>query len=328
MKPYILMDKVAENTYECVVLDGLKSKVTSNSDDPPNSFRTRDLFAPHPTIPDAWKYLGRLDDRVTLMNGEKVLPLPIEGRVREEEIVREAIVFGVGKAVAGIFVFRSAKASGYSDTEFIERIWPAIEDANSRAEAFSQIPKEMVVPFPVNTEYPRTDKSTFIRAQVYKQFHNEIEEAYVNYENGQSGSLALEVPQLEDFLMQKFREDLDVALDSVKSDFFATGVDSLQAIRMWGIIKRNLDLGGRQSELSQNVVFEKPNVSELARHLYAMHNGSAVDGKDEIQIMKDLVSRYSSFQDHVAVNKPQPEKQGVVSSNATNSSFMKRSDFL
>lgn len=83
-----------DNLHEAIVLHGHSGLAMTNSDDPPNSYHTSDLFIPHPTIPDAWKFVGRMDDRVTLLNGEKVLPLPIEGRIRGHEFVKEAVVFG------------------------------------------------------------------------------------------------------------------------------------------------------------------------------------------------------------------------------------------
>jgi hypothetical protein len=86
-KPFIRMVPQGAKTFECVVLDGLPSKTTSNSDDPPNSYHTRDTFTPHSTMPDAWRYLGRLDDRITLVNGEKVLPIPYEHTIRQHDLV-------------------------------------------------------------------------------------------------------------------------------------------------------------------------------------------------------------------------------------------------
>jgi len=87
------MKRLDTDCYELVLLEGLKSKILSNSDEPPNSLHTRDLFKPHPSIADAWKYVGRVDDRITLLNGEKVLPLPMECRIKNDPIVRDAIVF-------------------------------------------------------------------------------------------------------------------------------------------------------------------------------------------------------------------------------------------
>ena len=53
------------NVCECAVLDGHRAKSISNSNEPPHSFHTSDLFVPHPTIENAWKFIGRADDRVT-----------------------------------------------------------------------------------------------------------------------------------------------------------------------------------------------------------------------------------------------------------------------
>ena len=54
VRPHIWMKKLSTDYYELVLLEGLKSKVLSNSDEPPNSLHTRDLFKPHPSITDAW----------------------------------------------------------------------------------------------------------------------------------------------------------------------------------------------------------------------------------------------------------------------------------
>src|SRR5436309_743342 len=111
VKPYVLMDEIAPGLYECVALDGLKSKSTTNSDNPPGSFRTKDLFTHHPAQPGLWKYACRLDDRFTLINGEKVLPISIEGRIRQEEMVKEACVFGEGRSFPGVLIVKADRAS-------------------------------------------------------------------------------------------------------------------------------------------------------------------------------------------------------------------------
>ena len=169
--PYLLMKPVSPGNEicECVVLDGHRAKSISNSDDPPNSFYTSDLFIAHPSIPNAWKFIGRADDRVTLLNGEKVLPLPMEGRIVQNPLVREAVVFGVDKPLPGLLLFRAKtdEARNFHDERFLDRVWPSIQDANARAEAFAQIGKEMVVVLGEDVDFPATDKSTFKRAQVH-----------------------------------------------------------------------------------------------------------------------------------------------------------------
>ena len=101
-------------------------KVTSNSDDPPNSFHTRDTFLKHPTLPNAWKYLGRIDDRVTLVNGEKVLPIPIEHRIRQSIYVKDNLVFGVGRAIPGLIIVPSEECQGMDKKYILDLVWPDI----------------------------------------------------------------------------------------------------------------------------------------------------------------------------------------------------------
>lgn len=322
VKQYLLMDEIAPGIFECVALDGLKSKSTVNSDDPPNSFRTRDLFMQHPSNPDFWKYVSRLDDRLTLVNGEKVLPIPIEGRIRQETSVQEAIVFGDGKLVPGILIIRADSAADMTDAEFLQHIWPSVEDANSRAESFSQIPQDLVVVLPPRTKYPSTDKSTFIRAQVYEQFKRQISDAYERFENDTGGSLALPLLELEAHLLRRFREHLDVDLASTESDFFAFGIDSLQCLKMWSLIKKEIDLGGKQSEVGQNVLYETGNISSLARYLDGLRNGTQEDAQDQEKVMTDLIAKYFSTSTSTQPNSssvsstwPTPSKQVVVRKN-------------
>ncbi|KAL1592893.1 putative NRPS-like protein biosynthetic cluster [Nothophoma quercina] len=318
VKQYVLMDEIAPGIFECVALDGLRSKNTINSDDPPRSFRTRDLFVRHPTNPDFWRFVSRLDDRLTLYNGEKVLPIPIEGRIRQEGLVKEAVVFGDGKALPGVLIVKADSAAHLSDADFLDQIWPAVEDANSRAESFSRIPKELIIVLPADVTYAKTDKGTFIRAQVYAQFKDQIETAYANFESGDDevGTVVLPLPELEAYLLQRFQEHLGVQL-SATDDFFALGIDSLQCMKMWSLMKKELDLGGRQSQLGQNVLYETGNVQALARHIDGLRTGNAEQAKDTYQVMRDLVAKHSSFKTYNEEFRTAPTLETVVLTGVT-----------
>ena len=316
---HTLMDEIAPGVFECVALDGLPSKGMTNSDNPPNSFRTADLFTRHPDPAKSnfYKYLSRLDDRLTLVNGEKVLPIPIEGRIRQDELVREAAVFGFQRTVPGVIIFKAERATDMPNDEYLEAVWPAVEAANIRAESFSRIPKELIIVKGANVTYPRTDKGTFIRAQVYQQFAGDIDQVYKGFEEGQTGTMKLDVPELESFLLEKFRKDLGVPVPDAETDIFSAGVDSLQTTRMWRTIKHNLDLGEGAQSLSQNVVFEKGNVRELAQHLYELRTGEATEVKSEVDVMREMIEKYSHFTQHFATSRVQPQKNVVLVTGAT-----------
>ncbi|KAM0140952.1 hypothetical protein ACHAO1_002078 [Botrytis cinerea] len=288
----IYMDPLGDNQFECVYLKSHPGLSVSNSDDPaPGSWRSKDVFEPHPTIPDTWKYVTRLDDRVTLSNGEKVLPLPIEGRLRQEEIIREAAVFGVDRAIPGVLIFRASDE--LPDEEYLEAIWPAIVDANSRAEGFSQITKEMVGLVPSDIEYPRTDKGSIIRAQIYRKFADKIDELYESLDGDAEGTLRLDLAGTEVFLTETYEDITGHALESIDTDFFNADIDSLRAIQMRRIIQKTLDLKGQQ--LSSNVVYEHGTVRALAQYLFSLSSGGGEQNKDNVPLMESLIEKYSTF---------------------------------
>ncbi|KAJ6117340.1 hypothetical protein N7512_007065 [Penicillium capsulatum] len=325
---FTLMDEISPGVFECVALDDLPSKGPSNSTppfsakNPENSFRTADLFTRHPDPKKSnyYKYLSRLDDRITLVNGEKVLPIPIEGRIRQEELVGECIVFGFQRTVPGALIFRAAdKAPHLNDDEFLDAVWPAVEAANARAETFSRLTRELVIVKGADVMYPRTDKGTFIRAQVYQQFEEDIQRAYAGFEgSGQKqGSLALSVPELEAWFLDRFEKDLEVPLESADTDIFSAGVDSLQTTRIWRYIVRDLDLGEQGDKLSQNIVFEKGTIRALAKHLYQMRTGEEFDAEDELKLMREMIEKYSNFTHHHPTLTQQPTSEVVLVTGAT-----------
>ena len=303
---------IADNTFEFVFLRDYPGRLMSNSDDPPDSFHSKDIFMPHRSIPNAWKYLGRLDDRVTLINGEKVLPLPIEGSIRQHEMVREAVVFGIGRAVPGLLVFRSQVAQDLGDREFIDIIWPTVDAANRLAEDFSQIGSDMIEPMPFNVSIPLTDKGSIIRAQVYNVFEKEMAQAYVRTEQIQEGTTMLDGDELEMYLLETGRQIVGPQLSDPTDDLFALGMNSLQAIQMRGAILRNLYLGGNGSNLSPNVVFENGNIVNLAKHLEDVRSSQHVAKEKPIAMMDDLISELSVFDEHFPGGMEVPNMYTIV----------------
>ena len=269
----------------------------SNSDNPPKSWRTNDLFVPHPTIPNAWKFVGRKDDRIALLNGEKVLPLSIEGRIRNHPLVREAVVFGIDREVPGLLLFRALGTSHLDDQEFLDQTWPVIQSANSHAEAFSQISREMVAIIPEDVECPLTDKDSIKRGFIYKEFASVID---ATYEAAASPNKAqchrLTIPELEDWILCALR-DQGYNIEDATTDFFSVGVDSLQANHLRNMILKEIGLGGHESECTSMIVFDCGNAERLARRLYTIRNGSDIDDEPDraISVMKSLIDKYSSF---------------------------------
>ncbi|KIA75990.1 NRPS-like enzyme [Aspergillus ustus] len=318
IRSYILMKPIGGDLYECVYLSGHPALTTSNSDEPPGSYHSRDVFAPHPSLENRWKYISRLDDRITLLNGEKVLPLPIEGSIKQSPFIEEAVVVGVDKAVPGLLVFKSEGAQIFSEEEYLSLIWPTVEDANSRAEQFSQIAREMICVLPYGSARPQTDKGSMIRAQVYLRYADAIEDLYTRLEQQPSGTLKGNLTTIETHIMQLFRDEIRLAIPDPKSEFFAVGVDSLKAIHLRRLILRDFEIADSKS-LSQNVVFETGSISNLAAHIHAVQEGQIIEEEDQVCLMQDLVSKYSAFRSHEPVSESANNRRGVILTGATGS---------
>lgn len=312
------MKHVTENIFELVLLDGLKTKVMSNSDDPPNSLHTHDLFREHPTSPDAWYYLGRQDDRITLANGEKVLPLPIESHVMDSPLVRQALVFGVGKDFPGMLIFRSQNAAAMSDTVFLSNVWPWIVRANSMAESFSQITRSMVVTLSAETAFPQTDKGSVIRAQTYLLFHQEIQDAYTRMIKVTGTKSRYGPVEMREFLLKLCREELDMPDIGFASDLFRHGLDSLKATQLLSHLKRRVELDEYLQNIGVQQIYSAGSLDALADVLCEPH--CFVSTKEKLEehlshehLIQTVIDQYGTFEKKLSLGgQLDPAKKVLV----------------
>ena len=311
IRPFIWMKPIGNSLYETVYLSGHQGLNASNSNDPPGSFHSHDVFSPHPTIPDRWKYITRLDDRITLVNGEKVLPLPIEGVIKQSPLVHEAVVVGVGKAVPGLLIFRAAGHEGLPDQEYFNTIWPSIEEANTRAEQFSQISRDMICILPYGSPCPRTDKDSVIRAQVYKLYDEVIERLYSKAEQNAGGTLKLDFSATQSHIMNLCQEEIGLPISTADGDFFAKGMDSQKAIHLRRLVLRDFRVPDSKN-IGGNIVFETGTVSSLAGYICALQSGKQITHQDETSVMSELIDKYSTFDYHVPGHGSRTETSAIL----------------
>ncbi|RDW62389.1 hypothetical protein BP6252_11822 [Coleophoma cylindrospora] len=312
----IKFEERSPGIYELIGLEGLPSKVASNR--PDNSYATKDLFTPHPTIPNAWKYFARLDDTIVLMNGEKVIPIAFEQLVRDNIHVAEAVMFGSGKNRVGMIIIPSDATKDMPEDEIERLLVPVLAKANEDMPGYAQLSLEMLKILPAGTPYPRTDKGTVIRAAFYKTFDAQIEAVYEAAEVS-TGTLSLSEAELREYIrveLGKLLTPSTAALIEDSTDFFSVGIDSLQAIQLRSVLSRNIQTNGQK--LTSNIVFDFPCINLLAAELYRLRTGgesATVSTKDK---MAELIAKYSQFEPHVPVENT-TEGQFLVVTGATGS---------
>lgn len=313
VKKFIRFEERSPGIFELICLEGWPSKVLSNR--PDGSYATKDLFLKHPSM-EAYKYYARLDDTIVLVNGEKVNPLDMEGRVRQHNAVSEAVVFGSGKPSIGLVVIRAVDVRDMSDEEVVRAIWPTVEKGQEAMPAFGQLSKNMIRVVPADTTYPRTDKGTVIRQAFYRDFAELIEATY-EAEDAGTGSLTLSEEELRDFIREQLQRLLplkDQAVLTDDADFFGRGMDSLQATQLRSVLAKSLNTNGHR--LGLNVAFEHPTINLLAHYLHSLASGET-DGLQSVEDqMRDLIEKYSHFGRHIP--SPNGLKGKYIVSTSTN----------
>ncbi|KAI9166563.1 Adenylate-forming reductase [Paramyrothecium foliicola] len=290
--PFLKWIPRGPNLYECCVLDGWPSKVQSNQ--PDGSYTTKDLFEPHPTIPQAWKYIARLDDTIVLVNGEKFNPVAAEGSIRSNKNITEAVIFGAGRPFLGILVVPAPSLAEKSKEEILEVIWPVVDAVNSSVDHFARISKGMICLLPTNCAYPRTDKGSIIRQAFYKTFQNEINTIYDAEETSSGSVRKFEEPELKAFLRDLLSRGVSAQKEVTDdTDFFHLGMDSLQAIQIRSEVLKAVDTNGKK--LGQNIVFDHPSINKLAKHLIELRLGHETEVMAIEEEMASLIDKYSAF---------------------------------
>lgn len=179
-KAHIWMKPVGPSLFECIILEGLANCPTSNSNDPPGSFHTKDCFVQHSKMSDRYKLIGRLDDMINMSFSETFAALPFENQVTQHPLIEEAVVFGDGRPKLGLLVSGNDKAKAFTSEELLAQVWPKIQETNAENQSWARISKDFVIVLPDGTKWPRTDKQNVIRPQVYQQFESLINQKYDN----------------------------------------------------------------------------------------------------------------------------------------------------
>ncbi|BFZ58302.1 hypothetical protein PYCC9005_005364 [Savitreella phatthalungensis] len=239
------------------------------------SYRSGDLFEPHPTTPHAWRYLGRNDDVITLESGKKADPKALEGLLRGLPYIRNGLVFGVGKNHIGALVLEGTLRR----EELLEKLWPEIERYNATVPSHSQLYRDMIVILPRDVDFMKTPKGTVFRKGTYTKFEREIEAAY---DNGKQ--VDVDDDDLERYVLDRVCElGKPVGLDD---DLFNAGINSIRSARIGAALSRELAV-----KLPSNIVYEEPSARRLAAYILRKRGGDE-SSRDPLEEMRAMAKRY------------------------------------
>lgn len=281
---------------ELVVRSGWPHMAKTNRRD--GSFATSDLFEPHPSISNAWRYHSRADSQLTLITGKKFDPAPLEAAiVSSSNSISDAMIFGEGEAYPGVLLFRAPDKASVSDEDLIDHLRPAIEKLNGEAQSHAQIPADMLLPMPP-TELEKSSKGTLIRSAITKRFAPNIEKMYRGHLETNGAAHIVNDAEITNVILKDVRDLLPSATGLTEgSDLFAFGVDSVASMR---IRNRLCRLVPGNVKLPLSIVQDCGTVRKLSKVLMSLRLGDNVaepSASDTLTVMKGLVEEYTTLRE-------------------------------
>ncbi|TAQ84281.1 hypothetical protein B7494_g7399 [Chlorociboria aeruginascens] len=138
-----------------------------------------DLFEPHPTKPDLWRFRTRADDIISFTTAEKLNPTTMESTIQANSLVKSAIIGGQGQFQASLLLEPRVYPKNATEEEaFLNEVWPSILEANRGCPAHGRILKGFVMLTDPAKPLPRAGKDTVQRHAVFKLYEAEWKALY------------------------------------------------------------------------------------------------------------------------------------------------------
>ncbi|KAI1431691.1 hypothetical protein GGR50DRAFT_689501 [Xylaria sp. CBS 124048] len=139
-----------------------------------------DLWTPHPDPKKAhyaWRYMGRMDDVVTLRTGTKVSTGSIEKAIMENRFVKSALVVG-NNHMQPLALIELADSVDVEAEVATEELWESVlQPMNARLPSQARIMRTHILIVPA-MEFVRTIKGTVSKTRSERKFQREIDETY------------------------------------------------------------------------------------------------------------------------------------------------------
>ncbi|KAI1130967.1 putative NRPS-like enzyme [Nemania abortiva] len=269
-------------------------------------YRTHDLFEPHPTVADVWAWRARTDDIIVFLNGEKTNPVTMEQSiVAKNPEVTGAIVVGAQRFQAALLIEPAGQITSTADqAALIERIWPSIHEANGLVPAHARVDKSMILITAPDRPLIRTGKGTIQRVGSIAQYSAEFDKLYSDVD------AEVDITDESLSLLDAGERIRDAVLAATgwhtiteSTDFFANGMDSLQALQIIRALRRGLS----RSQLALSTLYRNPSISQL-RTAFSSQISTQSDG----ELMQSLLSNYQGLIHQIEPNRADGNNSGTT----------------
>ena len=271
-------------------------------------WHTQDLYSPHPTKKNLWRYRGRADDIITLSNGEKLNPIAMEERIIAHPEVQSALVVGEGRFQTGLLIeIKSRNVTQEEKLKVRKSLWPHIEEANLDCPAHGKISKDLILFASSQKRFRRSGKGTVQRKATIESYESELDTMYefvLSYGFASPRVLTEQSPgALISWLPHLLRRIGRWDRLNDDEDFFSLGMDSLQALTLVREINTVLQpVSGRVDVdfVAPSLIYNNPTLRRLTNAIQGLLSVEQTDSEvhsskkqTAISEMQTLVSEFA-----------------------------------
>ncbi|KAJ5612020.1 hypothetical protein N7510_005214 [Penicillium lagena] len=297
------MQQVGESLYEAVFKRQENRDFTGIFHTFPkvDTYRTKDLFTPHPTNPGLWKFYGRGDDVIVLSNGEKFNPVTMETMIESHPLVSRAVVVGQSRFQAALLIEPRPDMPEMDVKAFTDEIWPSVQAANQTIAQHGRVMKNHIGLGSKNKPFKRTPKGSTQRQATIREYEKEIDAIYVA---GLKEELEHQLPEtldqatVGDYLRQMIARVLEKSEISVDQNFYTAGLDSLMTIQISRMLQKGIQMRWpdvKAALLTPQTIYGNPTVEQLSRVVCEILEGKArqtnINRQEKI---KGLIDKYTA----------------------------------
>lgn len=249
-------------------------------------WRTKDLFKPHSSKPNLWRFHGRKDDIIVLSNGEKLNPVPMENHLQGLPFIAGAVVTGQARFQPALLI--ESKPTGNTVQDFMDKLWAEVEKANKEAPGYGRIVRSMILLAKSEKPFVRAGKGTIVRKLTETAYAEEIAGLYANtiqHHSGKPASLtatAFRSDAINSLIRSILPESMPVSELGKTDNFYNFGLDSLKSMEALEALKCSL-LSHRSaaelSWLSLDTFYNNPTIEQLSKTVLAFLNDGTIPGE-------------------------------------------------
>jgi thioester reductase-like protein len=299
-----IMEPSIEGTFELIMhhnpaLTGVRG-ISCNFPDL-ETWRTKDLFKPHPTKPGLWRFHGRADDIIVLSNGEKFNPVPSETQVAGHPLLTGALIIGNGYPQACLIL----EPKDYTDTQdpnaLIEEVWPVIERANEEVPGHGKITRSMVLVASKDKPFERSPKGTVVRSLSGAKYEQEVAHLHTQDVPDELKLIKLgpshDLSSVTRFVKEIVTASLPGRSFGDEDDLFVLGLDSLQTTEILSRLKAGITDDDNHRDvawITVRLVYEHSSIIALAKTIrdhfgsdgvISTHNFASKERTQKLELM-------------------------------------------